>query len=84
MVERAIWCHFWFSSSLLEKMVCSPAVSCFPLYKSIQPPSYTLGQDVAEAKTTRGDFPAWNFPTAIVSISYVRQKKSVCLSNCFC
>lgn len=62
MVEHVMWCHFWFSSSLLGKVACSPAVSCFPLYKSAQLPSYTLEQDVAEAKTTRGDFAAWNFP----------------------
>jgi len=50
--------------------------STFPIclllsYKSTQLPSYTLEQDVAEAKTTKGDFEAWNFPMGIVSISEV-------------
>lgn len=41
------------SSSLLGKMVCSPAVSYFPLYKSTHFPSYTLQQNVTEAKPPR-------------------------------
>lgn len=62
MIEHTVWYYFWFSSSLLGKMVCSPAVSCFPLCKSTQLPSCTLEQDVAEAKTTKGDFCSLEFP----------------------
>lgn len=65
MVQHAMRCH----SSLSGKMACFPAVFCFPFYKRTQLPSFTLEQDAAEAKTTKGDFAAWNFPMAVVSIS---------------
>lgn len=54
---------------LAGRTACSPAVSCLLLCKSRQPLSRISQQDVAEAKTTKGDFSAWNFPKAIVSIS---------------
>lgn len=61
-------CYSWFSSFLLGRTTCSPDVSCLPLCESAVPIPY-LEQDVAEAKTTKGDFADWNFPVAIVSIS---------------